>query len=160
MDFDPNSKQPPAIEWATYIPNRKPNFKTHKNRGQALNAFQYRDNVILYKYDFDQSKWIEIYRIENWSQNASHCEMCGIEFGSRNYTYPNSEWWRDEKRKIVEPLKRMRICSGCRSARYLNGKIFRFEGSMPQDSVKLSSIEDNEVQVISRQEYWRLKKVF
>jgi hypothetical protein len=39
VTFSPPDYRPPkAPEWATYIEDRRPQFKVHNGRGQALNA--------------------------------------------------------------------------------------------------------------------------
>lgn len=76
MDFDPNAKRGPKTpEWATYVPDRNPDFKVHKRKADALNAFPYRDNYILYRYDFDTGKWVEQFRIEN-RPTPEICDRC------------------------------------------------------------------------------------
>lgn len=41
MTFDPNKQD---HQWATYIPQRKPQFKTYNSRGHALNALRCKAN--------------------------------------------------------------------------------------------------------------------
>lgn len=106
MGFDPNKVALPEFTWATYIPDRNPNFKVHKNRGHALNAVDYRKNYILYQRVNDE--WIERYRIENLAPEAP-CERC-----TNSASWWSHTWDRDEKGKIAEPLKRLRICSTCK----------------------------------------------
>ena len=79
MDFDPNFKHKPKTPpYATYIPDRRPEFKLHANVGHAKNAFQYRSNAILYKWDTDIDEWIELARIEGFRHRDVPCPIgCG-----------------------------------------------------------------------------------
>lgn len=117
ITFDPNKLNKPDFEWATYIPARNPKFKIHSNRGKALNAFNYRDNVILYR--MVNGTWIEQYRIENFpnrpSMKPKTCDRCDkYEF------YLSSEWDRFNGKIKDDPFKRMYVCSQCR--RELRGR--------------------------------------
>jgi hypothetical protein len=107
MDFNPNNlNAPEAPIWATYVPERRPKFKSHTQRSHALGAFQYRRNVILYK--FIDSEWVEVYRIENGHDDVMSCDRCG---GQPEYGYWRSVWERGEDGKIKEPLRRLALCS-------------------------------------------------
>lgn len=63
--FDPNRPQSYNQNpiWATYCPTRSPKFKIHNNRGQAINAFTYKDFIILYALD-ENDRWMEVTRRE------------------------------------------------------------------------------------------------
>jgi len=115
MDFDPNvnRKAPGKPEWATYIPDRKPQFKVYTNRGHALNSFQYRSNVILYRLG-DNGKWIEAFRIEDWSP-AIRCELCTT---SVLKVSPTGQVYNVGYRKWIDKEtdhpKIITVCMGCR----------------------------------------------
>lgn len=77
MKFDPNEKNKgvPVIKWATYIPDRTPNFKIHKQINHAKSAFQYRNNAIL--YERVDEEWIERYRRElDGADHPRYCQWC------------------------------------------------------------------------------------
>lgn len=107
--FDPNNKQPRAAEWATFVPDRKPKFKTYVDRGHALNAFQYRDNAILYKWSAKSGEWVEVFREEDVGAGYMRrtCEKCRAE---DKYV---SRIWVRKAGKIVEPFRRIWACSNC-----------------------------------------------
>ena len=46
--FNPNSLK----MWATYIPDRNPSFKIHKNKAEATSALKYRSFYEKNNYDF------------------------------------------------------------------------------------------------------------
>lgn len=75
LNFDPNNKKPPIIEWATYIPSRStvPRFKRHTNRGHALNAIGWSDAIL---YHWEDGEWKEVFRQENFSPPET-CDCCG-----------------------------------------------------------------------------------
>lgn len=110
-DFNPNKQTHP---WATYIPDRKPAFKVHKNRGTALSAFQYGRPGNLYKWDFlPQSQgvigWVELARVED--KELEKCENCGKELythhGTRRYRAVRYVW-------IGKPQwKQVQTCDAC-----------------------------------------------
>lgn len=120
MTFNPNDKQPKAIEWATYIPNRKPKFKTHKGKGQALNAFTYRSNAILYKYNFDKGEWIEIYRVEDKQkpETCAHCSKSTMEdspYKPYNRSNRGQFIWERVRPggKTADPPRQIYVCRDC-----------------------------------------------
>ena len=85
IDFDPNSKRDPkAPVWATYIPTRRPNFKTHTSLGHAVNAIGYRfpnnEGII---YEFVDNEWVEHDRYER----PKNCAHCGSEFPTPSSYY-------------------------------------------------------------------------
>lgn len=121
MDFDPNNRTPPIIEWATYVPRRHPQFKTHKNRGHALNAFQYRSSAILYRW-VEPGEWQEVYRIEDFKVTKDMaCERCGGPLWRPN-PYSNGVlraafdrvWARDDHGRIADPPRLLVVCRDCR----------------------------------------------
>jgi hypothetical protein len=75
LEFDPNNKKPPVIEWATFIPTRStaPKFKAHTNRGHALNAIGESDAIL---YHWEDEEWKEVYRTEGFIK-LEECENCG-----------------------------------------------------------------------------------
>lgn len=106
--FNPNK---PALTksyfWATYIPNRRPDFKLHLNRGHALNAFMYGREGILYQWDKANSWWIEITRVESKGKpKPTHCERCG---GSDEMSYPRWRWVD----KHTDAPRMLQICRTC-----------------------------------------------
>jgi hypothetical protein len=71
LEFDPNNaKDPKTPVWATYVPSRRPNFKTHTNSGHAKNAINYAGRGILYQHI--DGVWVEVDRHEP----ATHCAHC------------------------------------------------------------------------------------
>lgn len=64
VEFDPNKlpKQEPKVPiWATYVPARRPQFKTYHSVGHAKSArknaqYQKRDGIL---YELVGGKWIE-----------------------------------------------------------------------------------------------------
>lgn len=46
MLFDPNKLKFKNRIWGTYIPERKPKFKTYDNRGHAINALMWRKEYV------------------------------------------------------------------------------------------------------------------
>lgn len=120
MQFDPNKPaKTKQFFWATYIPDRRPNFKMHANRGHALNAFQYRSNAILYKWDEKKEEWVEVYRVENWKDNDHpDCEHCGkrtldnlMRNGGRYWDYNRgSRIWIGKK---TDSPKQIWVCRDC-----------------------------------------------
>lgn len=46
MKFDPNKLRLKNRIWGTYIPERKPKFKTYDNRGHALSALMCRKEYV------------------------------------------------------------------------------------------------------------------
>ena len=79
MKFNPNQNNVKNMVWATYIPSRKPNFKLHANRGQAISALKYRatyKKISMHKVDYN----IEVIPEDctPWNHNGS--EWIEIEF--------------------------------------------------------------------------------
>jgi hypothetical protein len=94
--FDPNNptdktgskKRSYSYDWATYVPNRYPQFKVHGNKGQATAAikwrFRYEDNYRfkylgswkgespqLYRLDAPSGKWINVPLKKRFDTDAS-----------------------------------------------------------------------------------------
>lgn len=56
-EFDPNASFKGNV-WATFVPERSPTFRTHTNRGHALNAVSHADYAILYK--LGSQGWVKV----------------------------------------------------------------------------------------------------
>ncbi len=102
LEFNPNSKSPPILEYATYVPGRttSPKFKIHKRRGDALLAIT--DPSILYR--FVDGEWKEIFRLENYIK-PTECESCGAsvihEFTTgRSYNNGERRWYKQDTNDI------------------------------------------------------------
>ena len=97
MQFNPNK---PGMTknyfFATFIPDRRPQFKMYSNRGHALNAFQYKDEGILYEWDTTKNEWEEIYREEKDGFTHETCDVCGDsmmrDIGGRSYKFGQRIW--------------------------------------------------------------------
>lgn len=118
MTFNPNDKQPKAIEWATYIPDRKPMFKTHKGRGQALNAFAYRKDAVLYRYNFDKGEWFEVFRVEGKvkPETCDHCGTSTLYEGYKKKIGNEGQFIWDRVRpggKLADPPRQIFVCRDC-----------------------------------------------
>lgn len=120
MDFNPNKPaQTKEYFWATYIPDRRPQFKMYAQRGHALSAFKYRDNGILYTWDKKKEEWTEVYRLEN-DTKPDNCENCGAPIkvwrksaviGTDGYwTYPGERVWVDKK---TDHPRLIHVCYDC-----------------------------------------------
>lgn len=90
--FVPPGKKPPIPEWATYIPDRTPAFKIHKQRSHARNAVGNRESI-LYQYINDQ--WVEILRNEP-SKGPRNCDKCGIAVAKWYGVYGQQKWQGDK----------------------------------------------------------------
>lgn len=97
MKFDPNTP-PPEFHWATYTPNRRPQFKTHTKKSHAKNAAGQRDQVIIYQWNVEKGKWIDVF-IWDRKESVGHCEECGVEFIS----------WKEAKEKGIPAVYRSTI---------------------------------------------------
>lgn len=66
----------PQYKWSSYIPDRKPKFKVHANRGLAYNAVMYelygfpRGGVI---YELQDGEWQPVFQYEQ----DMNCVKCG-----------------------------------------------------------------------------------
>lgn len=122
LEFDPNNKkQPSAPVFATYVPSRRPNFKTYSRRNYATNAINYvADSCggtgnpgILYEYI--GGAWIEIDRYEP----PTNCAHCGVEFKPRGVyaPYQSEGWYKTPHRLIMHDAKpaykKPVVCYGC-----------------------------------------------
>ena len=141
MGFDPNAlPSPKRPEWATYIKGRRGKaFKMHDNRGQALNAVAYLPREAqIFRYDFEKGEWIEVWsgvvKDPRYGQERPEvCERCGqstmvesrferktvnggYEQGVHRYNYGGMGWLAEptNKKKLVEPFKRVWLCRSCR----------------------------------------------
>ena len=141
MAFDPNSQpSPKQPEWASYIEDRRPKFKMHANRGQALQAAAYYPrSTQIFRWDSDEGKWIEVWngvvRDQSYMgrRGGDTCERCGNStmhtssyeraiFGggheSVTRTYSDGSWgWLaspTNKSKLIEPFRRAWLCRSCK----------------------------------------------
>jgi hypothetical protein len=107
MDFNPNiPAKRKEFFWATYIPDRRPEFKMHTKRAHALNAAQYRNNYILYQWV--DNEWVERSRLENFYDQK--CHYCGYYFEGYQRYGGYSEWID----KDTDFPKRVRVCYECK----------------------------------------------
>lgn len=108
-DFQPNNQAHP---FATFIPDRKPQFKAHKGRGTALSAFQYGRPGIL--YEWKNHKWVELGRVLSGSE-VNDCQNCGGEMlkhystMGEDHSYRNAHYlW------ISQPhWQQVQLCQKC-----------------------------------------------
>ncbi len=138
MGFDPNTlPEKTRPEWATYIGSRRPKFKQHSNRGQALNAAAYYPRSCqIFRWDFDKSEWVEVWNgVVNdiGVSKGEICERChkstmtrhvykrstgngGYEEGVRVYNAGTVGWLKTptNKSKLVEPFQRAWLCKACK----------------------------------------------
>lgn len=134
MDFDPNAAKA-KLPWATYVPNRSPKFKMHKQRGHALSA-NYYNNYILYKWDSNTDRWEEVYRLEDWTpptkDSDTRCDQCGGslptygEYYAKDSAYYQMQHYKDrilyhhewarKNDKIVDPPRMVTLCQTCHNA--------------------------------------------
>ena len=141
MAFDPNSQpSPKQPEWASYIEDRRPKFKMHANRGQALQAAAYYPrSTQIFRWDSDEGKWIEVWngvvRDQSYMgrRGGDTCERCGkstmrkhpfrhslsnggYEEGVHVYNDGSYGWLATptNKNKLVEPFQRAFLCRSCK----------------------------------------------
>lgn len=126
-DFDPNAKGEPRVPvWATFIPSRTPNFKTHTQRSHAINALnnsaQYARSGII--YEFVDGEWVEWDRFEE-PTNCAHCKK------------ELERTWADRRLVHRYPVqysyKRPFICGGC----YENH--FGYAATEPKDIMEIGN---------------------
>lgn len=89
-NFNPNSKKPPTIEWATYVPGRTtaPEFKVHKRKSDALSAVT--SESILYR--LIDNVWTEVFKVDGYIP-PDYCEKC------EKSVHKFSTNWKGEKYK-------------------------------------------------------------
>lgn len=130
-DFDPNDRDKGAPPWATYCPSRyTQKFKTHRNRGHAINGMRnnsYSGGVL---YAFENGKWVERARFQTRDFLPSNCQTCGqsllvdeehwdyqqrkrVKTG-RKVVEAHQEFERDPSGKIKSPENVLVLCGGCR----------------------------------------------
>ena len=78
---------PPPDQWATFVPHREPQFKTHKHLSQAKNAvsgkfvgaringvysWQAPNDMWVYQWDTEEQRWVERYEIVKGSTKDTH----------------------------------------------------------------------------------------
>lgn len=116
---------PPNVlpQWATFVSGRKPRFKMHKDRGQAMNAIMYtvgshpRGGVI---YQFVDGDWKVFYTYEY----DETCVECGVKGEIRKGNVRNIDGllsvvstWRTTRsgRKTSIPVRLQKTCHyGCK----------------------------------------------
>lgn len=111
IKFDPNQKgnKPPAPRFATYIPDRRPEWKIHSALGHAKNAFQYRSNAILYEYIDEE--WVERARIEDKPRsynNQSPCSNCGLDRNSLPGIHVRWRWKEFDYKPFCGPCSKLK----------------------------------------------------
>ena len=111
-NFDPNKKHKPEIAWGTFIPGRRPQWKTHSDRGKAMNAISYMERpAVLYHYEGNE--WVEVYRKEiRLNQQPGPCEICGEPFTKQRWGYSGgtARWVEDPT------LRQIFVHYGCKKA--------------------------------------------
>lgn len=79
MEIPPFPQTPNTYLWASYVKDRRPQFKLHKNRGQAFNA------VMLVLHRHPRGGVIYFLNADNeWEVDFAyeqdlHCVQCGVE---------------------------------------------------------------------------------
>lgn len=132
LQFDPNDKSSPkAPEWATYIPDRNPQWKVYTQRGHALSSFQYKKDVILYQWMTvternELGKWVEVYRIEDWKPDT-RCFDCTVSTIREGYGGLDRGWgpgMYNAGRRAWEqdPLRIVTVCDDCKMNRNRRGR--------------------------------------
>jgi hypothetical protein len=117
ITFDPNDNS--ATPWASYIPGRNgPDFKVHRTRGNALNAFSGRNHGVVYMWDMAAHRWREVLRREHGAY-PDMCDDCGTPLGrdERHAFYGRDGSWvivRDRSNKPIEPIQQKYICNACK----------------------------------------------
>lgn len=119
MDFNPNK---PALTknyfWATYIPDRRPNFKMYSQRGHALNSFQYKSKGILYKWI--EEEWKEIFRLDESFKKSDNCQLCNASL-IREYRTNHVRRYNNGERKWInldaDRLGLIWVCRHCKRSR-------------------------------------------
>lgn len=90
LAFDPNSIGDPAAPmWATFIPGRRPMFKTYVQRGHALNSATYAHNFALYRRDPGDGRWVLVHRLtgdDPARYGSRDCDGCG------KHVYARRRW--------------------------------------------------------------------
>jgi hypothetical protein len=116
MDFDPN--KPGATKkhlWATYVPDRRPQFKMYAQQNFAKNSMMHGRPGILYKWNEESEQWDQVHKVEKrWPKM---CERCGSPFkaspwGTRGGHFYSTEWnWH------WFGLELLCVCRDCRPKR-------------------------------------------
>lgn len=108
-------KSPPQVEWATFIPDRTPNFKMHNTKQQAMAAMAYRmPNNACTLLHFENGEWVEEWDYQpsdicNWCGGSVYVESYGRKWAHRHYP-PQHKGTR-----VGSPV----ICDGCYKAERL-----------------------------------------
>lgn len=123
LEFDPNSINANLKLWASYVPGRRPEFKTHKGSAAAKNSINvvwpHREGII---YESVDGKWIERDR----SIQPTECAVCGgaisaisedrKTFWRGTYPYGHSAHFLYDK--SLPAYKQARECDDCYEKRY------------------------------------------
>lgn len=112
-DFDPNAPTA-AKTWGTFVPGRNPNWKTHTNRGPALNAVAghqgWYGGGALFSMD-DSGRWQRVATRLPQSETQPTCEHCGAPPTS---TWDALKWvWLKESGRIADPPEIAPLCTQC-----------------------------------------------
>lgn len=115
-EFDPNlkSKKP----WATFIPNRYPNFKVHSRIQDAMAAIGRHEHGILYEVVND--RWEQLVR-KCPEDYRGVCQSCGFACPEvkrwDGTTIPGSVdgrfAWKRYRGKLVKPIELLYCCPDC-----------------------------------------------
>lgn len=109
LKFDPNEKHKPP-EFATYAPNRRPQWKLHATVGHAKNAFSMKRDILMFQWI--QGQWVEIARQEG--ELSPTCQECGANLLKESRYRPGS--CHHKGSTIWDPrkkLQRITLCRGC-----------------------------------------------
>lgn len=113
-EFDPNDPRMGSdSEWASFKPRSGPSgFKMHLGRGPALNACAGEPNYILYEWDTDIDRWIEVTRMENRHEQFI-CFNCNQDVSKSTSKFLERLSWMF----VGKPrLREIGLCRTCRRA--------------------------------------------
>ena len=109
-DFDPNDPRKGDYLWASFVLGRATKFKLHLSRGPALNGCNRETYYILYNWSAQESKWVEVCRMENRRHNVI-CHHCGRDASQGQQAYyggPLAWYW------VGRPfLREVGLCRTC-----------------------------------------------
>lgn len=131
-DFDPNDRDKGAPPFATYCPYRSPKWRTHSQRGHALNALHnqaagYSGGVL---FTYEGGLWVEVVRFQPHGFLPSRCDGC-----SSSLLVDETKWDRNTSQRIktgrrvvkakqvlqrhngrlADPLRVLVLCQGCQT---------------------------------------------
>jgi hypothetical protein len=123
-DFDPRR----IDAWATFVPNRRPKFKVHSGRPQALGVLTSNNYGALFRYG--PHGWVRVAIRDPAMMTA--CSICGDDVLSSNghllwwamrinlnrdapplYNTGCFEWEKHNG-KVVDPPRMLVLCQNCR----------------------------------------------